>query len=484
MENKKQPSISANYVFNTLQQFVTLLLPLITSPYVSRMLSPSGIGSVSYVTANVTYFTLIGTLGISGYGQREIALVRSDKKKTSKLFWELETLHIVMFLITLCAYIVVIISSSKYRVLYLVNLFTLFGALIDVSWFYQAYERYRFIAIRNCVIKICYTVLIFVFVKDEGDFAVYALLQVLGTFIGNLSLLPKLKDDLVFIPVKELRWQRHFKEVLIYFIPSIAASVYSLLDKSVINWITQSDEQNGYYEQASKVVNICHIVVQSLSTVSAARMTLLLADNQLDAARDRMEKSLRYMLLIAMPCAWGIAGIANRFVPLFFGQGYDVVEILLYTMAPLVVICGFSVYVDGMYLVPSGQRGKSAIAVCIGAGSNLVLNSTLVYFLQAEGAAIATVITELLVTTLMVLMAKPILKLGKISGYILKYGALSALIFVIARIIGSLISNDLMCVGLQILVCAGFYFTVLVILKDEMVYELLDKVKSKFKIQK
>ena len=126
MENKKQPSIAANYIFNTLQQFVTLLLPLITSPYVSRVLSPSGIGAVSYVTANVTYFTLIGTLGISGYGQREVALIRDDKKKTSKLFWELETLHIVMFIVTLCIYMVLIISSSKYHVLYLVNLFTLF----------------------------------------------------------------------------------------------------------------------------------------------------------------------------------------------------------------------------------------------------------------------------------------------------------------------------------------------------------------------
>ena len=488
MDGKRQTSITVNYIFNTIQQMSNILLPLITAPYISRVLNPSGIGAVSYVTANVTYFTLIGMMGISGYGQREIAIVREDKYKTSKLFWELEILHLVVFLFTLVGYVILIALSDKYQYLYVINLFSIFSVLIDISWFYHAYERYRFLAIRNCIIKLIYTVCIFIFVKKSDDIGIYVLLSVLAGFVGNLLLLPSLKTDLICIDFKTLQWKRHFREVLIYFVPTIAASVYSLLDKSVINWLTHSDEQNGYYEQALKILNVFNSIIHSLATVSAARMTILLADNRITEARNRMSKSLQLMLMMAMPCAWGIIGIADRFVPIFLGEGYEEVVILLYILMPLTVILGFSVYTDGMYLVPSGQRGKSAMAVCMGAIINFFANIILVYFKGARGAALATLITETLITVIMVFMSRKILIVKDLVKSVLKYGILGIVVFFIVRIISLVVKNDFFCLILQVTSAVCFYFSALLIIKDEivlgMISEFLKKIRRNKKYSK
>jgi len=306
------------------------------------------------------------------------------------------------------------------------------------------------------------------------------ILQVAATFFSNLSLWLSLRENIDFVPVKSLHIMKHLKPVIVYFIPTIAASVYSLLDKSVINWVTHSDAENGYYEQATKIMSIIYVFVQSLATVSAARMSILLSENKIEEAKDRIDRSLQFMLVLAMPCAWGLCGIANRFVPVFFGSGYETVISLLYVMAPLAVILGFSVYLDGMYLVPSGQRGRSAIAVCIGSFSNLVLNFIFVYYWKSVGAAIATVITEIIVSALMIWMSKPILKTKIVIKNTITYCGYGFLLFVIAKIEGLIIPNGLICVLTQVISCAVIYIFILFVRKDEMFNYLVGIIKHKF----
>lgn len=475
----RQKNIWKNYIFDTMQQIVTMLLPLLTTPYVSRVLGADGIGVYSYTTANVTYFILIGMLGIAGYGKREIALIRDDRYAVSKLFWELNILHGMIFFLTLIPYTILIIRSDRYRVYYVINLVALIAGLIDTNWFYQAYERFKFISIRNCVVKMAIAAAIFIFVKDSEDIKVYVSLHVVGTLICNLSLWPTIHRYVDRIPLRSLNVFRHMKSVFVYFIPTIASSVYSLLDKSVINWITHSDAENGYYEQATKVLSIVHVLIQSLSTVSAAQMTILLSTDRMEEAKWRMDHSLRFMLMISMPCVWGVVGIADRFVPCFFGEGYDMVTLLLYIMMPLAVVLGFSTYLDGMYLVPSGQRERSAKAVCGGAAVNFITNIILVYFWGSAGAAIATLITEMFVAALMLWMSRPIIDSPSLIKNMMRYGSYGILIFMIARGIGRFIEDDLLCICTQISVCAVSYGIILLITNDEMLSELLNVWKKK-----
>lgn len=265
----EMPSIKKNYIFNIFSQFVTFAIPLITNPYVSRIFGASGIGISSYTAANVTYFTLFGMLGISGYGQREIAICRDDKKKASKIFCELQIIHFITFLFTSIAFIIMAVSSKKYRIYYLVQFISIIASFLDINWFYQAYEKFQFIAIRNCVIKLLQMIAIFTFIHGANDLTIYIFITSMGTLLSNISLWVGIRKFVNLVPISSLNLNKHLKDILIFFIPTIAASVYSILDKSVLNWITHDTAENGYYEQANKILIIANVFVQSLSNVSA-----------------------------------------------------------------------------------------------------------------------------------------------------------------------------------------------------------------------
>lgn len=247
------PSVRKNYIFNLLNQLVTLVSPLLITPYISRVLGAEGIGVYSYTTANMTYFTLFGMMGISGYGQRCLAMCRDDKEKASKYFWELEMMHLLIVGVTIVPFIMLVVFSFSYKIYYVIHVITILSSLIEINWVYQAFEKFQILAVRNIVIKLLTVSLVFKFVRSKDDLAVYIFINVIGIFIANLSMWCGLKKYLVFMPVKPGAAFKHFKEVIIYFIPTIAASIYSVLDKSMINWITHSEAENGYYEQAHKV---------------------------------------------------------------------------------------------------------------------------------------------------------------------------------------------------------------------------------------
>ena len=355
----KTPSIRKNLIFDLISQMVRFLVPMVVTPYISRVFSVDGIGIYSYTTANVTFFTLFSMLGISGHGRRQIAANRDDREETTRIFFELQFLHFLTFLLTSGIYLILVVYSVKYRGYYLAHFITLLSCLFDISWFFQAFESFGSIAIRNICSRVLLVIFVFTFIHSKDDLILYIFLNALTVLIENISLWPELKKLTKPVRIRTLNPWRHMKEVMIFFIPTISASVYSVLDKSVINWVTQDENQNGYYEQAYKVLQVGNAVVQTLATVSGPRMTHIFSKGNMVELKQRINHSLCIMLLIAFPVAFGIAAITPVFVPAFFGSGYDQVTYILYIFMPLVVILGFSVYLDGLYLVPIGKRKES-----------------------------------------------------------------------------------------------------------------------------
>lgn len=475
----EMPSIKKNYIFNIFSQFVTFAIPLITNPYVSRIFGASGIGISSYTAANVTYFTLFGMLGISGYGQREIAICRDDKKKASKIFCELQIIHFITFLFTSIAFIIMAVSSKKYRIYYLVQFISIIASFLDINWFYQAYEKFQFIAIRNCVIKLLQMIAIFTFIHGANDLTIYIFITSMGTLLSNISLWVGIRKFVNLVPISSLNLNKHLKDILIFFIPTIAASVYSILDKSVLNWITHDTAENGYYEQANKILIIANVFVQSLSNVSAPRMSNLFSNKNLEHFKLKLNKALQFMLLISIPTAFGVSAIAKRFVPFFFGISFNKVVYILYIFMPMVVILGFSVYLDGMYLVPSGRRAESALAVCIGSVTNLVLNIILVYLWQSIGAAIATLITECIVAGLMIYMSRKMINWHMIFSVGSKYILISFIMFFCVHMCGYFIDSNFICIIIQIIIGVMFYGCTLLLMRDQLICDLLNSFKRK-----
>lgn len=477
----KSPSIKKNFIFSLFNQMVAIAIPLVVTPYTSRIFGADGIGINSYTTANVTYFMLFCMLGISGYGQRTVAIVRDDKKETSIVFWELQIVHLVTFIVCSIGYLFLILHSVNYRIYYIVQYTMLISSFFDITWFYQAYERFGFIAIRNFFIKISVLVAVFSLIHTKDDLALFIFINGISTVISNLTLWFGLGKRIQRIDINELNCMRHMKDIMIFFIPTIAASVYSILDKSVINWVTNDAAQNGYYEQAYKILQICNVLVQTLATVSAPRMSNVFANGSTEEFKNRLNKSMHFMLMLSMPVAFGVCAIARSFVPIFFGDGFEPVVSILYVFMPLVVVLGFSVYLDGMYLIPSGRRLQSSYAVIAGSCTNLVLNFVLVYYCGAFGAAVATLLTEILVSTVMTIMSRKMIDWMALGRTMVKYFVCSGLMFAIVYMTSLIPMPEFASLIMQIACGGASYFVILLAIKDNMLIEYMDLMKVKLK---
>ena len=477
---EKAASIKNNFLYNILYQMVSALIPIILTPYIARVLTANGVGVNSYVTANVTYFQLFSFLGIAGHGQREIAIVRNDKQKVSRIFWELQLFHFFCGAIVLVIYLafVALVPSKDVRIYYILNIIMIVSSILDISWLYQGFECFRNMAIKNVIAKGSMVLFCLLFVKSENDLWKYILINALGLLASSAFLWKELYQYVSPLhKVTGIHVFRHTKPVLVFFIPTIAASVYSILDKSVINIVTHSNLQNGYYENAYKILTILNVAVQNLSTVMSPRMSSIYGSGDRDKMKEYLNSALEVMLFLAMPLAFGMASIAKSFVPIFFGDGWNPVIPLLYVFMPLVVVLGFSTYLDGMYLVPSGKRFQSAKIICFGAVLNLVLNFVMVTYWQALGAAVATLITESVIAILMLLLAKDIIDKKRILHAFLRYAIYGTVVFIGATFTGKYI-NTRYAIVLQIFVGCLIYVLLLIMTKDSILVAGFQKLKS------
>ena len=268
------PSIRENYTYNLLYQILTLITPFITTPYIARVLGTNGVGIQSYTSSVVQYFSILAALGTASYGQREIARHRDDRRERSRVFWEIELLCAGTTALCLVVWLGVIAFSKAYAPYYAALTMTLAAVAFDISWMFGGMEQYRLIVIRNTAIKLAGIALMFLFVKDSGDLLLYIALLAATGLLGNISMWGYLGRFVDPVDVRSLKIRRHLKEVIVYFIPTIATSVYTILDKTMIGWFSGSDKsENGYYEYATGFVNMAKILIISFNAVMSARMS-------------------------------------------------------------------------------------------------------------------------------------------------------------------------------------------------------------------
>ena len=252
---KKKMTI--NYIFNLAYQILIIILPLITTPYVSRILGPDGIGAYSYTASITTYFILFGCIGLNLYGQREVAYHQSDKIAISKTFFEILLLKIGTMAISICVFIFTVQMMNQYKLLFYIQLLDLIANMLDITYFYQGIEEFKVIVIRNVLIKIIGIICIFTFVKTKADLSLYVFIYSGTLLLGNLSMWLTINKHITRVPFKELKIIKHLKPTLILFFPQIAISIYTVLDKLMIGLITNNTTQIGYYEQAQKIIKLC-----------------------------------------------------------------------------------------------------------------------------------------------------------------------------------------------------------------------------------
>lgn len=476
---KGQKSLAQNYIYNMLYQLLAIIAPLITTPYVSRVLAADGLGQYSYTLSIVTYFGLFGKLGLDVYGQLKIAESRNDPQQLSANFWGILAARTVCTLIATCGYLLLILFSHQYRAMYTVLLVFLGSQLFDIIWLCQGLEEFKTVLMRNIIVKLLCTILVFLFVKAKDDLLLYAFLMQGSILVGNLLILPSLKQILVPVKLRDISVLPHLKNSLVYFIPTIATSIYTLLDKSMLGWISASDFENGYYEQAHKIEQILVTVVTALSTVTLPRLKFMFSQGKDGEARNIIDDTTVLVMAIALPMATGLLVMSPHLIPWFLGDGYDKCISLLQVFSLLIPIVGLNNIVGKQCLMATGRQKYYNYGVIAGACTNVALNLLLIPGLRSLGATIASVISEAVILLIFVLHAKDYLHAPKYLIPFLKYTLASLLMGLGVYWSGSLLSGTVG-IFLQLFTGIVIYGLLLIITGDPLVAKGLNMVKKKF----
>lgn len=460
-------SIAKNFMYNLLLQIVTLFMPLITVPYVSRILGKEGIGVYSYTLSITQYFIILGTLGISMYGNRQIAYVRDNKEKMSNTFWAITLLKIITSSIALIAYILVFGFSKAYGQIYLIQSMNIIAAMIDISWLYMGLEDFKKTVTRNLVVKIMGVICIFLFVKKYDDLYKYIVINGFMNLLGNLVMwmyVPKVisKSKITLYDIRE-----HFIPAVQLFIPQITIQIYAVLDKTMIGVLANTGEV-GLYEQSQKIVKLVLGLVTSLGVVMLPRMSNTFANGDSEKMNGYLNKSLQGVAYVSIPMSVGLAAVSNEFVPWFFGSDFKSVSYLMIILTPILFLIAMSNVIGIQYLMPSNRTKEFTVSVTVGAIVNVILNLILIPKYKAIGACISTVIAEFSVTLVQYLCVRDSIKNRSLSTSILKYAITSVVMFITVRFIGSHMGSRIITTVLQALIGGSIYIIGLNLLNEEI----------------
>ena len=470
-----QPSIRKNFIFRALYELLILITPFITTPYVARVLGSDGAGISSYTGSILAFFTMFAALGTPQYGLREIARHRDDPEKASKLFWEIELLTVFTTLVCLAGWAVLCVLWAEYRIYFLALTPSLIGVIFDIGWFFTAYEKVGYTVARNAFFKILGIVLLLTLVKTKADLALSIFLASMTGMLGAISMWAYLPKMLVKVDFRTLRFRHHFHETLVYFIPTIATSIYTILDKFLLGLIAHDYNMSGYYEHAHKLMGMINsLVFTSMNAVMEARVSYLFARGETREIKRRIGRAIDFTFLVGMACVFGVAGIAKNFVPFFWGPGWGPVETLIYWMCPLTLIIGVSYCLGSLYYNPSGNRAQSARYLIVGACVNLVLNLLLIPKWSAYGAVAASIIAEGTITVLYVRNCRGYLTAGFLARSAWKRLLAGLAMCGLVMLVGQApVRSTVLKLALQILAGGAFYVGALYLAGDEMLREML-----------
>lgn len=478
----KKNSLSQNFIFYLVYQILLYIVPLVTTPYLSRVLGAEGIGRYSFAQSIVSYFVLAATLGTTLYGQRKIASLKNDPAAQTQAFWQIFLLRVVTTAVALAVYGVVVLPACGAPVLYLVSAIELLGVAFDISWFFQGEESFATITKCNGICKILSVALIFLLVRTAADLNMYVVIYCGMTVAGNLA-------QWTFVPrylqrgavVRPLAFGQHLKPALGLFVAQVAIQVYTVLDKTMIGVITRSDEQNGYYEQAQKLIRVLTTLTTSIGTVMASRVAILWREEKYDEIEKMLQTSFRVIFCLACPVVVGVLLVAERFVPIFYGNGFEEVVPLLYILVFLIPIIGISNVIGMQYLVPTGKETYLTRSVMIGSIVNVGFNAFLIPRFGALGAAIASVIAETCVSCIQAYTVHEVLNFKPIGRLFVRYCLCSAPVAVLGEAINGIAPQGIWGLVIVVIPCIAVYLLELAFLKDpalKFVFSVFAKNKS------
>lgn len=482
MEKSKKPSAKINYIYNISYQIFAVIVPLVTTPYISRVLGAEGIGVYSYTYSIVNYFIIFAVLGTAVYGMKQIGVFQDNKKERSKTFWEIFILRMISTTIMTIIYYIYVVVLAEDKFIASIQGLYLLGTGLDISWFFQGIEDFKKVTLRNIIIKIINIIYVFLFIRTESDLWKYILGLAMFTVLGSLVMWIRANKYIDLVNFKELRPFKNFKQVLELFLPTIATQLFAIIDKTMIGIFSEDSKENGYYEQAYKIVNMSLIIITTLGTVLVPRIAKAFAEKNVENIKMYLKKSYKFVWLLGIPMMIGVIGIIDVFVPVFLGDHFEKVKIILPILSLLYIPMGMNYMTGRQYMIPTDQQEKYNKLLLVGGIMNVVINFILIPKYFAIGASIGSVSGELCILLLSMRYLKKTNQYNTKGFFkdIYKYLVSGIAMLIVLLFVKRIISYNLF--GLLILVAIGaiVYAIMLILLKDEIVMEQLNNIKMKY----
>ena len=474
-------SVKVNYILNLINTGTQMLFPLITFPYVCRVIEADGIGQINFFQSIISYISLFTCLGIPMYAIREIARDRSDVVQMNRTAMEILLLHSMLTLVGYAIVAILCLTVPQIQVnipLFLVLSLTIFFTAIGCEWFYQGIEDFKYITIRGLIIKTVSVVLLFIFVKSKTDLLYYGCYTVFGVLGGNIFNFFRLRkyihrENIIF---SELHIKRHVKPVLKVFSFSVVTSIYLQLNTVLLGFLKNALAV-GYFAAATKVMQMLLTMSACLGSVMMPRASHLIAENKEDEFNRLIQKSYDFTLAIALPMTIGLIFCAPSLITALCGVKFEHSILPSQIIAPIILMVAISNVFGIQVLFPKGKINIVTLCCGIGAVADLILNLCLIPFFSYIGTSIAYLGAEVATTVSMYFIGRkyiPIIYFKK-SHLTYAFGCV-VMAFALYGI------NLLQLPTLTILLlqgCCGVlaYFIILCICKDEMLVQILSKIK-------
>lgn len=472
--------VKKNFLYNIVYQILILLIPLVTVPYISRVLGSSGVGIYSYTYSIVYYFMMFAMLGLNNYGNRSIAKVRDDEVKLSKTFKEIYCMQIITSVSMIILYFLyLIIFNVKYKEIALIQSMYVISCLFDINWFFFGIEKFKLTVTRNTLIKILSLVFIFLFVKNENDVWIYTLIASGSILLSQLFLCPFVKKYINNSDIKFKNILKHFKPCLKLFLPVVAVTIYKVMDKTMIGWFSNVSEV-GFYESAEKIINVPNAIIAALGTVMLPRMSNLYAKNKDEESKKVIDKSINLMMFLAFAMTFGLICISENFSLIFFGQGFEKSGIIIILLSITILFLSWGNVIRTQYLIPKEYDKIYIESAFLGAIVNLIFNLIFIPKYKSIGACIGTIFAELSVMLYQTISIKDELPIKKYIKDIIPFFIRSIIMFMIIYPINFINLNNILKLAIQVALACIIYY----ILNYKYVNNLINLDKLILKIRK
>lgn len=392
-------SIKKNFIMNSVLTMSSFLFPLITFPYVSRVLLPTGTGKVSFATSVITYFTMLAHLGIPMYGIRSCAKIRDNREELTRTVHELLFINMIM---TAVSYLLLILALvfvprlQEEKILYIIISLSILLSSIGVEWLYKALEQYTYITIRSLLFKLIALIATFLLIHKEEDYVLYGAITIFASSASSIMNLINAHKYIGFRPVGNYNIRKHIKPVMVFFAMACATTIYTHLDVVMLGFMA-TDADVGYYNAAVKIKTILVSVVTSLGAVLLPRASYYVECGNMDEFRRITRKALEFVTLIAIPLFLFFILYAKEGIMLLSGSAFEGSVVPMQVIMPTLLLIGITNITGIQVLVPTGREKIVLYSEIAGAVTDVILNALLIPELKATGAAIGTLFAELVV---------------------------------------------------------------------------------------